>query len=194
MKDGDKIFVKEGNRIVGRGTVTGQYNYDYTNSIQDPYGNYWHHQLPVKWEQDFEPVSILLGAEQLTVRPLNALETRMVDAAIKKQNREFRQMEALEGKRVKAEAIFRVRNMGIISAKKALSTGTCEICGFSFESRYGIKKDCLVAHHLSPIGSRRKAVLAKIDDILLVCPNCHAVAHTEAPPVAPPRLIKMLRD
>jgi hypothetical protein len=194
MKQGDTIYVKDGSKIVGRGTVKGQYKYDYTNAIQDPYGNYWHHQLPVKWEPNFVPVPILLGAEQHTVKPLKESEVKTIDQLATKRNRELLRLEALEGERVKAEATFRSRNRGIILAKKAISDGSCEICEFRFENRYGILgKDCLVAHHLNPIGRRRKAIVTKMEDILLVCPNCHAVAHNEIPPVVPSKLTKMLR-
>lgn len=195
MRKGDTVYVKEGGKIVGKGTIIGGYKFDYKNAIQDTYGNYWHHQRPVKWEQNFVPVPIRFGAEQHTVRPLTESDVKMIDQFTTKMSGELQKLEVLEGKRLKAEATFRLRNRGIILAKKAMSNGCCEICGFNFESRYGtVGKDCLVAHHLNPIGGRRKAVLTKIEDILLVCPNCHAVAHTEIPPVVPMRIKKMLKS
>lgn len=194
MKVGDIIFVKEGKNIVGKGKVTGKYNYDTTNSIVDPNGYFWNHQVPVKWKTDFEPISILLGAEQYTVLPLNQTRVEKLAKAISEKEKEIQSFEVCEGEITIAEIMFRQRNRTIIAAKKALSNGACEICGFNFKMKYRLsEKDCLVAHHLNPIGFRRKATLTSMNDILLVCPNCHAVAHTHNPPISPVKLKKMIK-
>jgi hypothetical protein len=102
--------------------------------------------------------------------------------------------EALEGKAYRAEVTFRRRNRALIAAKKAQSDGRCEACGFSFEERYGVVgRDCLVAHHLNPMAHRFAPSETSLDDLALLCPNCHAVTHTQDPPIPLDELREVLQ-
>lgn len=193
MKKGDVIYVKEGKYIIGRGTVIGSYKYDTKNRIIDPDGCPWNHQVPVEWQTDFTPIQILLGVEQYTVRPLTGEEVETVEHLIARTRKNVLRLEVTEGQPYKAEAVFRKRNRTIIEAKKALSDGTCEVCGMRFADTYSTKIFCLVAHHdKKPIGQRKRASTTTIDDITLICPNCHAVAHSAEPPLPPEAIRKML--
>jgi hypothetical protein len=194
MRAGDTIYVKEGPNIVGQGKVLGSYRYDRRNRIRTPGGHYWNHQIPVRWRDDFEPIPLLLGAEPLTVLALDEKRIQRIERARGQRKKKARRVEVLEGKRLKAEIAFRQRNRAIIAAKKVLSDGSCEICEISLKAAYGlVDNDCLVAHHLNPIGDRRRATKTKLKDILLVCPNCHAVAHSKEPPLSPARIRRMIR-
>jgi len=193
MKKGHTIYVKEGTYIIGKGTVLGAYKYDKQNRIIDPNGFPWNHQVPVKWQTDFPPIHILLGAEQFTVLPLTARQVKELERRITRAREDTRRLEVTEGELLKAEINFRKRNRTIIAAKKALSDGRCEACGINFADTYGIKKLCLVAHHKEPIGGRERALKTTVDDIALICPNCHAVAHTAKPPLSNAAIKKMLR-
>ena len=102
---------------------------------------------------------------------------------------------ALEGTSYRGEATFRRRNRALIEKKKKQSDGRCSVCQLKFTERYtGIGKDCLVAHHVEPIGKRNKATKTTLDDIDLLCPNCHAAVHTQDPPLTAAQLRKMLVD
>jgi predicted HNH restriction endonuclease len=99
----------------------------------------------------------------------------------------------LEGNAYPAEAMFRKRNRALIDAAKRQSDGKCCVCGFSFVEEYaGLTNGCLVAHHVKPIGKRKRATKTKLDDIDLLCPNCHTVVHTEDPPLTAAKLRTML--
>lgn len=194
MKKGDIIYVKQGPRIVGKGIVKGPYQFDSEFRLTCPQGIPWAHQVPVDWESDFCPIDILLGSEPTTVLPLSGDRLRRLEAAITSTRKSIEEQEALEGETYKTEATFRKRNRALIQAKKASSDGRCEVCGFGFEERYGsIDRDCLVAHHISPIAGRSGASKTSLDDIALLCPNCHAVVHTEDPPISLEDLRKRLR-
>jgi hypothetical protein len=193
MRKGDTIYVKEGRRIIGKGKVLGPYKYDIRNRIIDPNGYPWNHQVPVKWQRDFPPVPVLLGAEQFTVLPLKAGQVNALERHIARATAEARRLEVTEGGLLRAEINFRQRNRTIIAAKKALSDGRCEACGMSLADTYGIDKLCLIAHHKDPIGGRDQASRTTFDDIALVCPNCHAVAHTAKFPLSITAIRKMLR-
>jgi predicted HNH restriction endonuclease len=100
---------------------------------------------------------------------------------------------ALEGDTYPAEALFRKRNRALIDAKKLKSDGKCSVCGFSFIDQYtGLTNDCLVGHHVKPIGKRKKVTKTTLDDIDLLCPNCHTAVHTKDPPLTAAKLRKML--
>ena len=100
---------------------------------------------------------------------------------------------AMEGDSYRGEATFRHRNGALIEKKKKLSDGRCSVCQVKFSERYeGIEALCLVAHHVEPIGKRKKASKTTLDDIDLLCPNCHTAVHTKDPPLSADKLRKML--
>lgn len=66
----------------------------------------------------------------------------------------------------------------------------CEACGFAFGESYGAKfEDYIEVHHLVPVGKGSRK--PKVNDFVLLCANCHAVAHWRSP-LAPmtPRQIR----
>jgi len=86
-----------------------------------------------------------------------------------------------EGKRKLANHYIRERNQLIINKKKELASKEnklfCEICKFNFSERYGnIGENFIECHHKIPIASGvvRKT---KIEDLALVCSNCHRMLH-----------------
>jgi hypothetical protein len=182
MTKGDVIFVKSGKEIVGRGIVAGPYSFDYLNRIIDEDGLQWPHQVPVEWDNGFVAVNVLLGAEQWAVLPLSQEDVKKIETKEGERLAKLDIIEAQEGEPFKAEADFRVRNRELINMKKRLSDCICEACGFLFSDFYGdIGRDYIIAHHLNPIASgSRKSTL---DDIALVCANCHAMIHSRTPPV-----------
>lgn len=192
MKAGDIIYVKQGTKIVSKGVVKGSYQFDSEFRLIDPNGNPWAHQVPVKWESEFPEVKISLGAEPLTVKKLSPNDVKKIEVAAGKASEYNRQSEATEGEIYKKEAIFRSRNRALILAKKINSDYCCEVCGFNFRETYGaIGQDYIVAHHLKPISSG--VARTTIDDIALLCANCHAMAHMKNPPVPIVELRKLMK-
>ena len=94
------------------------------------------------------------------------------------------QLAALEGQHYLAEAKFRRRNRALIEEKKRRSDGKCSVCEFDFKATYeGLDRDFLVGHHVEPIGKRKKATKTTLDQIDVLCPNCHAAVHSQDPPL-----------
>jgi 5-methylcytosine-specific restriction protein A len=56
---------------------------------------------------------------------------------------------------------------------------TCVACGFNFEEFYGeVGRGYIHVHHLQPLASRRSDyVLDPVNDLVPVCPNCHAMIY-----------------
>lgn len=61
----------------------------------------------------------------------------------------------------------------------------CQVCGLSFEERYGeIGRDFIHVHHVRPIaGPGSKKHVDPKKDLVPVCPNCHAMLHRARPPI-----------
>jgi len=59
----------------------------------------------------------------------------------------------------------------------------CQVCGFNFQEKYGdIGKNFIHVHHkvdISTIGD--KYSVDPINDLIPVCPNCHAMLHKKKP-------------
>lgn len=73
---------------------------------------------------------------------------------------------------------------------------TCKICGFDFERKYGaIGRHFIHVHHIEQLSLAGGAhVIDPVHDLIPVCPNCHAMLHTEKPPLRPERLIEIIRE
>ncbi len=81
------------------------------------------------------------------------------------------------------------RDRSLVSAKKAQVLGAygklvCQVCGFDFGATYGVIGEGICeVHHLSPIGSEGARVTT-LDDLAVVCANCHRVIHRTSPMVS----------
>jgi HNH endonuclease len=60
----------------------------------------------------------------------------------------------------------------------------CEICEFDFANCYGeFAKNCVEIHHLRPLGSSGPGErTTTVDDLIVVCPNCHRALHQSDDP------------
>jgi predicted HNH restriction endonuclease len=189
IRRGDVVYVKEGKCIVGKGVVSGPYRFDKNKLVIDRDGDAWRHQRPVKWLA-FEPVEIQVGDQQrYTIRPLNESDCERIERKSRIAASKLELLEAIEGERFQRQLRFRKRNRALIAAKKAGSDGRCEVCRFSFPEAYGsIGNGYIIAHHDEPIGVRSRPSRTSLADISLVCPNCHAMLHTDEPPLTVGRL------
>jgi len=61
----------------------------------------------------------------------------------------------------------------------------CAVCQMSFEEVYGaIGRRFIHVHHKKPLAGRRgEYTVNPRSDLIPVCPNCHAMLHTAAPPL-----------
>ena len=61
----------------------------------------------------------------------------------------------------------------------------CAVCGMDFEKAYGeIGRGFIHVHHIVPLSSIGKEYeLDPINDLIPVCPNCHAMLHRHDPPL-----------
>lgn len=78
---------------------------------------------------------------------------------------------------------IRERNKQIVDQKKRhvlqqKGAIACEICQFDFEKTYGeIGKGFIECHHKTPLASLKVDTQTTLEDLVLVCSNCHRMLH-----------------
>ena len=79
--------------------------------------------------------------------------------------------------------LLRERNRALVSAAKAAFRAKhdrlfCEVCGFDFETTYGsLGASFIEAHHESALAEREESAKTRIQDLRMVCANCHRMLH-----------------
>lgn len=92
-----------------------------------------------------------------------------------------------EGRSKWVQHLTRERNPKIVNAKKSQvlkATGRlkCEICEFDFEKRYGaLGRGFCEVHHKQPLSTLNQQVETKLDDLAILCSNCHRMIHRTKP-------------
>lgn len=103
-----------------------------------------------------------------------------------------------EGKKKLRIHVCRERNYKVIKEAKArykerYGKLICQICKFDFEGKYGdIGKDFIEGHHMVPISQLNEGDKTKVNDIILVCSNCHKMLHRKRPWLKPNELEKLI--
>lgn len=101
------------------------------------------------------------------------------DAALEVEEPDFDQGH-VEGRTFYALHRRRERSAEAVRKKKE-SPPICEVCGFNFEQHYGPHghgyTEC---HHIAPLAVTGPTT-TKLDDLALVCANCHRMLHRGAP-------------
>ena len=94
--------------------------------------------------------------------------------------------------------IERERNPKIIKQKKKRilsETGKliCEVCKFDFVSRYGeLGKGFCEVHHKNPLSEVDNETQTSLEDLAIVCANCHRMIHRSQPMMSIEEIIKYL--
>jgi len=94
---------------------------------------------------------------------------------------------------------YKERNRKLIKEAKLLhkkndSKLRCQCCEFSFKEKYGdLGENYIEAHHIFPISKLTKETNTKIEDLALVCSNCHRMLHRKRPWVTMKKLISLLQ-
>jgi hypothetical protein len=91
-----------------------------------------------------------------------------------------------EGEEFERRHVARERNPTLIRLAKAraLQRGelVCQICSFDFGRTYGrVGYNYIEGHHTIPVKDLRKGDQTRVEDIALVCSNCHRMLHRRRP-------------
>ena len=104
-----------------------------------------------------------------------------------------------EGKKKLRQHLVRERNQALVSRKKGIAKKeaklSCCICEFSFEEYYGdIGRDYIEAHHVLPVSELKEDCETRLEDIVLVCSNCHRILHRKRPWLGADELKSILKS
>lgn len=104
-----------------------------------------------------------------------------------------------EGKEVFLLHRSKERNKELVRAAKQRRLAEdkelrCDVCKFSFSETYGeLGEGFIEAHHLFPISELKEETKTKIEDLALVCSNCHRMLHRRRPWLTLEDLKQLLR-
>jgi predicted HNH restriction endonuclease len=73
-----------------------------------------------------------------------------------------------------------LRQAKVESVRRATGGLRCEVpgCGFSFAQRYGeVGEGYVQVHHRRPLAEADAPVETRLEDLAIVCANCHAMIH-----------------
>ncbi|WP_288407944.1 HNH endonuclease [uncultured Herbaspirillum sp.] len=93
-------------------------------------------------------------------------------------------IEAEEGSVLTKLHRVRERKRGLVEQRKRLALKThgrlfCEACGFEFSAFYGeIGRGLIDVHHTKPVHTLRAGDKTRLEDLALLCANCHRVVHS----------------
>ncbi|MBR1380788.1 MAG: HNH endonuclease [Alphaproteobacteria bacterium] len=88
-----------------------------------------------------------------------------------------------EGDKRLKKHFIRERDPRIVKLKKDSVQGNlvCEVCNFNFSDKYGkIGENFIECHHKIPIPQENRGD-TKVEDLALVCSNCHRMIHRKKP-------------
>ncbi len=93
--------------------------------------------------------------------------------------------EFAEARRLARERYYFARNPNLVKAAKAHYGYVCQVCGFDFARRYGpLGQSYIECHHLNPLSDRAgDALVTRLEDVRVVCSNCHRMIHKRRPPL-----------
>ncbi|WP_445678211.1 HNH endonuclease [Psychrobacillus sp. FSL W7-1493] len=104
-----------------------------------------------------------------------------------------------EGKRKLRTHLVRERNPKIIKLakerfKEQYGRLFCEVCDFDFFEKYGeLGEDFIEGHHIIPVSELEEGQSTRVEDIALVCSNCHKMLHRRRPWLNKMELRKLIK-
>ncbi len=107
-----------------------------------------------------------------------------------------------EGKAILQKHLHRERSRTLVNEAKKRFAEThngklyCEACGFDFSKVYGdIGKNFIEAHHMKSVSEMQEGEKTKIDDLAMLCSNCHRMVHKTRPWISNKQdLHKIIKD
>jgi predicted HNH restriction endonuclease len=108
------------------------------------------------------------------------------------------EVQAFEGRWSIQQHLRRERSSVLVEAKKRafrsehglLQCQACELSERELPKKLGTS--CFEVHHLIPIGDRQEAILTSLDDLAILCANCHCMIHDSVPMLDVAGLVKRL--
>ncbi|WP_461149013.1 HNH endonuclease [Spirosoma pulveris] len=104
---------------------------------------------------------------------------------IENNSEEIEEISVKEGKVIYHLHKIRERNATLIKKKKKQALNKfgrlqCEVCNFDFKNTYGdLGEGFIECHHTKPISQMIPEDITRLEDLALVCSNCHRMLHKD---------------
>jgi|SRR5579862_6522891 len=190
LKRGDRIFVwaTNNNELYLLGAMEVERSGDNWMKGHNLYGPYQIIPLKgLKWKLHFQqahteklspksPIAMQVRARRRPTPETARLLEQILSSKLKNTEEVIR---LREGKFKIVTLNQRERNRKVRAHAIALRGDRCEICEFDFAEKYGaFAKNCVEVHHLNPVSSAgKRGRMTTVDDLIVVCPNCHRALH-----------------
>jgi 5-methylcytosine-specific restriction enzyme A len=108
--------------------------------------------------------------------------------------------EAPEGRVLTRLHRVRERNRKLVAQRKSkalrdLGYLRCEVCAFDFQESYGERgRGFIEVHHTRPLAMLVEEVKTKLEDLALLCANCHRMVHSRRPWLSLNELRAVIRE
>lgn len=100
-----------------------------------------------------------------------------------------------EGERRTREVYYFKRNPKLVSLAKEAFGYVCQACGFDFERVYGeLGSQYIECHHKNPLSERDEELASTLDDVCMLCSNCHRMIHRTRPAMSLESLQEIVRQ
>jgi len=195
--------------------VEGMYHFLGLGLVEDPYmfkpelsEKFFRHVRPVHWLLKYEYAKrtpFKVGHFTNTLRRVDShsvywpiidheLELRSATRKAKEVATKTKEKIYPEGGLREIRTEIAIRNPKLILEARRRYGTECMVCGFDFERKYGELGDGFIeVHHLKPLSKRRNVAPTRIEDVSVVCSNCHRMIHKKRPPISPASLKHMIR-
>ncbi|MFP9128863.1 HNH endonuclease [Niallia sp. BSM11] len=107
----------------------------------------------------------------------------------------------VEGKKMLRQHIYKERNPKVIRLAKDKFKKEhngrlfCEICKFDFFKIYGeIGEEFIEGQHTIPVSEYKEGQITRVEDIAIVCSNCHRMLHRRRPWLTKEKLQELIRE
>ncbi|MFQ5424622.1 MAG: HNH endonuclease [Phycisphaerae bacterium] len=148
----------------------------------------------LKWRLRFESTSSYrlrpesrISSQVQSHRFLTPKSADLLSKTIREDRKHRIKLKAVfEGERREMTVSLSKRERKVRTAAIGEHGRTCMICGFDFCETYGDEyRDCVEVHHLHLLSARgKRGAKTTLDDVIVLCPNCHRAIHSFDDPSA----------
>jgi hypothetical protein len=152
-----------------------------------------HYDLKAVWAAAHEPCIAPRGFNTKDAREgLQQLKFECVTA--NRMPTETGTMRFEEGERRLREMELFTRHPGLATQAKVHYGLRCQACDFDLQAFYGdLGAGYIECHHLNPLADQEGSTLSGIEDVTVLCANCHRMVHKQRPPLTVKELRRRIR-
>jgi len=138
---------------------------------------------PASWEtwiEEFRPKELLVDGLNYYAVDITATKNANVNYFEKSENHQS----YWEGNQTTKLSTKYERSPEARAVCLSIKGYSCEVCEFDFFQTYGeVGKNYIHVHHTVRVADRKRPyIVDPIEDLVPLCPNCHAMAHKKVPP------------